>query len=104
MPCANASAMSGQFQLRTAGGAYLIARRHTSRARGPPRRIDDDLAALDPFAAEFLEQRRIDVHVLPRAGEAAQRHALHAVVRIVHAAAFLTNSSSVSAGFRPFAS
>ena len=24
MPCENASAMSGQFQLRTAGGAYCV--------------------------------------------------------------------------------
>ena len=53
------------------------------------RRIDDDAVALHPFAAELLEDRRIDVHVLPRAGEAAQRHAIDAIRRVMNCSGVL---------------
>ena len=46
------------------------------------RRVDDDVVALQPAAAEAAEQRRVDVHVLARAGEAAQREAVGARVGV----------------------
>ena len=46
-------------------------------------RVDDDVLALEPLAAETAEDRRVDVHVLPRAREAAQRQPVDAVGRVV---------------------
>ena len=45
------------------------------------RAVDRELAALEPFAAELAEDGGIDVHVLPGAGDAAQRGAPDALVR-----------------------
>ena len=45
--------------------------------------VDGELAALHPVAAELAEDRRIDVHVLAGAGDAAQRCAPDAIVRRV---------------------
>ena len=83
MPCENASAMSGQFQLRTAGGAYAVSvSTYQVSAFTASGELTTTLLPLHPAAAEAAQQRRIDVHVLAGAGEAAQRQAVGARVGV----------------------
>ena len=105
MPCEKASAMSGQFQFAAAVGAYLRINVDIPGERSfGLGTIDGELAALEPFAAELAEDRGIDVHVLARTGDAAQRRAPEAVVRSVQRGGVGDERLRSSAGFSPFAS
>ena len=97
--------MSGQFQLRTAGGAYSVSvsTYHVS-ARTASGELTTIVVAAAPVAAEAAEDRRVDVHVLAGAGEAAQRQAVDAVGRVVQRLRVGDELVEVSAGLRPFAS